>query len=504
MANVIDSISNTLVAEITPTIHESLWELDPVFSMIHNSSKGVERITNRGIGKSFKVLKTYRTGVAGGAKFVSATGGNVLSGPQNFNAYDTPRLFQAVDEQVAPAFIQASATLIEHRGNIYLPHHILRADQLNASIGSVVAQTMKGVGELLAIQEAATWYTTSPTTFALADIGDTSVTVSNASGDTSAVNVNLGGTGASGRIHRFKQGQLVDQYSSDGLTKRNSTFNIYVDNVDPLAQTLRLRRVDGGDLQTSTVLNGGVTYAGAGADDDLLIIKDSIGIAPTALETMIVDGSVLTSWFDIDVRNFGQFKSHVVSNSSAALTEMSLNRRAGYFYESLPGRKLDCAITTMGCILGFIDNLDKQAEGGLTAQSGRFRYDRNGNPLEVDAGFESFKYRFAGRPMEIYASTMCASGTFYAGKLKNGGLKRYVPPPIPGAKVDKRFGVEVEFVGTIGGTGGYNGIFKHAHGSNGATSDFIEAPFVRQWQIMPEQPNFMKISSIAEVGSFST
>ncbi|KKL89379.1 hypothetical protein LCGC14_1915320, partial [marine sediment metagenome] len=85
------------------------------------------------------------------------------------------------------------------------------------------------------------------------------------------------------------------------------------------------------------------------------------------------------------------------------------------------------------------------------------------------------------------------------GKFKNGGITRYVPPSIPGAKVDSRFGTEVEFIAPIGGSGGYQGIFKHAHGGSGATTDFLEAPFVRQWNCIPTQPNFMKLGTITEV-----
>ena len=129
---------------------------------------------NQGIGRGWQVLKTWVTGVAGGAKFQSAQGGNTLSGPLGFNMYDTPQSFQAVDEVTAPAFVQTNITLIEHRGNFYLPHQILRADRLNASIGSVVAQNLKGVSDLLAQQEAAIFYSSSASTGELASIGDSS------------------------------------------------------------------------------------------------------------------------------------------------------------------------------------------------------------------------------------------------------------------------------------------------------------------------------------------
>ncbi len=500
MSTITDAVQNTLEEKIVPTIFESLWELDPVYPMIRRSSMNVVR--NRGIGRGWKVLKTWVTGVAGGAKFLSAQGGDVLSGPQNFNMYDTPQSFQGVDEVTSPAYIQTNVTLIEHRGNFYLPHQILRADRLNASIGSVVAQNLKGVADLLAQQETSVFYSSSSSTGELADIGDTSANAANKtspSADTSVMIFDISGTSASGRVHRFRPGMMVDLYDSTGTTKRNSGYFLVVDNVDPLDNKVHLRRVDGGEFQVTTVLGGGVSYDGTGGDNDIVVIKDSVNQAPKGLESWIADGSTVTSFFGIDVRNFSQFRSYVPSAISAALTENILNKHMAKFFESFPGKKIDTMLTTMGVLIGFIDNIDTGSQASSNAASGRMRYDRNGLPLTVEAGWEAFRYRFASRSVEIFTSTYANSGTLYAGRIRGGGLTRYVPPPIPGAKVDSRLGTEVEFVAPIGGAGGMQGIFKHAHGTTGATTDFVEAPFVRQWNVMPSQPNWMKLGTITEV-----
>jgi hypothetical protein len=501
MSTITDAVQNTLEEKIVPTIFESLWELDPVYPMIRRSSMNVVR--NRGIGQGWKVLKVWVTGVAGGAKFMSAQGGDVLSGPQNFNMYDTPQSFQGVDEVTAPAYIQTNVTLIEHRGNFFLPHQILRADRLNASIGSVVAQNLKGVADLLAQQETAVFYSSSSSTGELADIGDSSANVTNKtspSADTSVMIFDISGTSASGRIHRFRPGMMVDLYDSTGTTKRNAGYFLVVDNVDPLDNKVHVRRVDGGTFQTTTSLGGGVTYATAGGDNDIFVIKDSVNQAPKGLESWIADGTTVTSFYGIDVRNFSQFRSYVPSAINAALTENTLNRHMAKYFESFPGQKIDTMLTTMGVLIGFIDNLDSY-NPAVASQPGRFRYDRNGMPLTVDAGWESFKYRFASRAVEIFTSTYANPGTLYAGRIRSGGLTRYVPPALPGAKVDARFGTEVEFVAPIGGTGGLQGIFKHAHGTTGATTDFVEAPFVRNWNVMPgsSSKNWMKMTGITEV-----
>ena len=242
MATISAGIQLTLEEKIVPTIFESLWELDPIYPMIARSSMNVVR--NRGIGRGWNVLKTWVAGIAGGAKFMGPAGGNIVSGPHNFTMYDGAQTFPALDETSAPAFIQTTVQLVEHRGNFYLPHQILRADRLNASIGSVVAQNLKGVGTLLAQQEAAVFYSTDTTTYALADVGDSSASMANKSADTAAIEVDLSATNTSGRVHRFRQGMLVDLYDSTGATKRNSSFYVAVDNIDPLSKKITLRRVD--------------------------------------------------------------------------------------------------------------------------------------------------------------------------------------------------------------------------------------------------------------------
>lgn len=499
MSTVSDSINLTIEQKITPTIFEALWKLDPIYPMMARSSTNVVR---RGIGKGWKVLKTWAVGVAGGAKFMSAQGGNVISGPNNFVMYDQAQTFQSLDETTGVAFHQSEVQLIEHRGNIFLPHQLMRADQLTASIGSVVAQNLKAIGTLLAQQEAAVFYAThtysgSPTV-ALATLGNTSDTISNHSDDSDAIVFDMTETDATGRIHRFRHGMMVDLYDSTGATKRNASFYLVVDNVDPIDKKLTLRRVDGGDFQTDTSLAGGITYGGGGGDDDLIVIKDSIGVTPGSLDSWIADGSTITDFFGIDVRDYGMYKSYVPSAINAVLTESTLNRHWAAFYEAFPGKELNAAISTMGVLVGFIDNIDTYNQA-VADQPGRMRYDRNGKILEVDAGFGGFKYRFAGRPCEIFTSTYAASGTLYAGSLKNGAITRFVPPSIPGAKVDARFGAECEFIATLGGSGGFQGIFKHAHSASGATTDFVEAPFVRQWACMPEQANFLKLTGLTEV-----
>lgn len=514
MATVTEALSNVIEQKIEPTIYEAGWKLDPIYPLLKRSSDGVK---NTGIGRNWTVIRPWVLGVSGGAKFQSARGSNIVSGPQHFNVYGTPQTFPQLDETVGRAYIQSTTELIEQQGNIFLPQQFFRLEQLQATVGPIIAQELMGFSRLVTQQEMAMFYSTSPTSKALATVGDTSVTFANASGDTSAVEFNIAGTSSVGRVHRFIPGMHVDLYTADGLTKANLGFRLVIDNVDPSriasgvkAPRIRIRRIDGGEFQTTTVLNGGGTLGGTAFDLGLLVIADSINQGPSVLENWIADGSTgFTSFFGIDVRNFGEYKSYVVGDTGhdasgsaigSALNNTILNRHYGWFWESFPGKELDCAITTMGVLIGFIDNLDSgQAGISGTVNGGRMRYDVQGETLKVNAGWRGFEYSFGDRSIEIYTSTYCQPGAWYAGKLKNGGLTRYIPPGLPGAKSDSKIGNELEFVMGMGQSGGYRGIFGNVYSSSGAFTNFMQAPCVRNWQFMPEQPNFMKLAGLTEV-----
>ena len=497
------TLSRTIREEILPTIYELGGPKDPVYSMAKRSWTNVKR--NEGIGRNYEVQKVWGIGLAGGGSFTSALGSDMLnSDTWNFSAFGNPETWPGFDEVSAPTFLRSKVRLVKHKLNMFIPRDIMQSDQLNASIGQVTPFYIKGLANLALQQELGTFYSTSPTTVAIAAIGDTSVTVTNASGDTTAILVNLNGTGAVGRIHRLEKGQLIDLYNSAGTVKRNTNFQVYVDNVDYRDQTVRLRRIDGSDLQTSTVLGGGVTYAGAGGDNDIIVLKDSIGFTPGTMESWFADGTDITTFFDIDVRDHGLFKSIKQSLSSAPLTESWLNRQCGYFYESFPDAELKRAITTMGVLLGFIDNIDNVAAQGSSVHSGtdgiypgRFRYDRNGKTLDVEAGWDSFNYRFGGRAIDIYTSRYMAKGRFHAGLFD---LTRFVPPPVPGSKMDSRLGDEFQFLGSTGGSA-YDSIFVRADHNNKFTN-MLQTPAERKTVIMPGQPNFLMLHTIAEATGF--
>lgn len=490
------TLSRTIREEILPSIYELGGPKDPVYSMAKRSWTDVKK--NEGIGRNYEVHKVWGLGLAGGGSFGSPLGSQMQSADAwNFSAFGEPETWPGFDEVSAPTFLRSRVRLVKHRLNMYIPKDILQTDQLNASIGQVAPFYIKGLANLALQQELGAFYSTAPTTVALAAIGDTSVTVTNVAADTTAITVSLNSTGAVGRIHRLHKGQLIDLYNAAGTVKRNTNFQVFVDNVDYAAQDVRLRRLDGGELQTTTVLGGGVTYAGAGGDNDIIVIKDSIGFTPGTMESWIADGTDITTFFDINVNDHGDYKSIKENLSAAPLTESLLNRHVGYFYESFPDAQIKRGLTTMGVLLGFIDNIDALVQGATVANPGRFRYERQGKALDVEAGWDTFNYRFGGRAIDIYTSRYLGKGRFYAGLFD---LTRYVPPPVPGSRNDSRVGDEIQFVGPTGGSA-YDSIFIRSD-HNDRFTNMLQAPAERKSVVMPGQPNFLLLHNIAEMTGF--
>ncbi|KPL13121.1 hypothetical protein AMJ85_00240 [candidate division BRC1 bacterium SM23_51] len=498
------TFSHTLREELLPNIYERGVIRDPVYAMAKRTWSNVVR--NDGLGRDYKVKKVWGMGTAGGGSFGSPLGSDMINDATwSFSAFGTPETWPGYDEVSAPTFLTSEVQLVKHKLNLFVPRDILQTDRLNSSIGAVIPFYVKGLSKLALQQELGTFYSTLPTTVALASIGDASTTVTDVSGDTGAINVDLSGassSGATGRIHRFEKGMLVDLYDETGTTKRNSNFLVYVDNVDHAAQVVRLRRIDGGELQDSTPLGGGINYDSDEGDDDIIVLKDSIGFTPGTMAAWVADGTDITTFFGITVANHSEFKSIKRDILGAPLTESILNSRIGYFKESFRDGDLPRGITTSGVLLGFIENIDSNVQGatdgGAVGVYGpRFRYERNGRAVDVEAGWDRFNYRYGGRRIEISTSTYMEKGRFQAGMFD---IDRYVPPPIPGTRMDQRIGDEMQFLASSGSSA-YDSIFTR-YDHNGKFSNLLQAPAERKSVMMPRTPNYLLLHNIAEISGF--
>lgn len=500
------TLSQTLREELLPSIYERGVIKDPVYAMARRTWSNVVR--NEGIGRDYRVKKVWGLGLAGGGSFGSPLGSDMVNDPAwSFSAFGTPETWPGFDEVSAPTFLTSQVQLVKHKLNLFIPRDILQTDRLNSSIGAVTPFYVKGLAKLALQQELGAFYSTAPSTVALATLGNTSATMSDVSGDTGAMNADISGASgslATGRIHRLEKGQLVDLFDSTGATKRNTNFLVYVDNIDYEAQVVRLRRIDGGEFQVDTVLGGGISYDGAGGDLDIIVLKDSVGFTPGTMAAWVADGTDITDFFGITVGDHGEYKSIKRDLSAAPLTESLLNRYFGYFKESFRDSDLTKAVTTNGVLLGFIDNIDAVANQGSsqfgdtnTVVPGRFRYERNGRAVEVEAGWDVFNYRYGGRKCHIHTSTYMEKGRFQAGEFD---IDRFVPPPIPGTRMDQRIGDEMQFLASSGASA-FDSIFTR-YDHNGKFSNLLQAPAERKSVMMPRTPNFLLLHNIAEIAGF--
>lgn len=477
MANIHNSVEKTFREELEPNIRASLAAVDPVYRDVILTSQRVEK--NKGLGRGHKIIRVFTTGTAGGAKFAGVSGGNVLSTPVNFTMYDTPLSFQGLGDTAYPAYYNAEVSLIQQAGNFFIPRQLLRTDEYNSSIGSVVAQILEQVGVLAAQHEAAQWYSDNSAK-ALADIGTKASSCANGA-DGQSVVVTLKGNNTSGRAQRFLEGMLVDIWNSAGSTQVNPNYLLVIDTCDPLENKITIRRVDGGSFSTTDLTN-----------DDIIVIKDSLSQGPVNMNDYIKSSGTLFT--GIALADRARHKSLVVAESGG-LTEMMLNKRYYQIYEGYPDLWLEKAITTNGVLMGFLDNLDAAIAGGVDGSSVS-RFDRNGEALDVEAGFSGFKYRFAGRPVTIHTSQFVEEGYWYGLKLRNGNLRRYVPPGLPNAGKNSQIHSELEFVAP---TMGSKSIFLPATDAAGRITDFMQAPFTREWNMMPEDFRSLKITGISPI-----
>lgn len=199
-----------------------------------------------------------------------------------------------------------------------------------------------------------------------------------------------------------------------------------------------------------------------------------------------------TNTFDVDV--YPRFKSKVVSNLAAPLTDEVLNKYIGAIIDACGVNSIDTMITTRGVVQKYLQ------QPGLGA--GRLNYDRTGKALNVVGGWKGASYMYEGQEFDLVMSSYCQTGLLYGLKTGEGNLKRYVPPRaqgiagISGPGTGIGMDSEIEFINPMGGI---NGIFSLAKDSNGRITPLLEAPFEQYSQVVPIDVRGLKIAGITEL-----
>lgn len=512
MAQAIASLDNLVREELPQIIHEIGPVIAPVFDKIKRTAFGVK--SQQGLGRGYKVIHLYETGVAGliesgdplGPEMTTITG-NMTQLLAQGTAAAGLSIFPAAAESPHMGDIKRELTLHKVVGNFSIPAAWKQADLLNAAQIKKVARDMKAVAKLKAIYEASSFFSHIVTNqgtnenqvlgriAAIAEVGSTNyilITIDE----------------SKGRISNFRQsmridvvadvtGTLQDGIATNGTDVRNydssnNYIHFIISAVDYLGKTITIRPVNSND--------GAVpAYPGdypqtLAADDWLVFAKTTRYTTATRPQFswglndwlkssgQILGGAVGDAGLDLAI--YPQFKSQVKA-INGPLTDDVINGYIGGYLDAYPGETLDTVITTQGVQLKWLQ------QPGL--YNNRQNYERTGKALSFKGGWSQIAYEFGGRTYEWIMSPMCLSNTLYALKFGGDNIKRYSPPRLGG--MEATMGQEIEFLAPLGG---HSGVFMVSHSSGGAPQDLLEAPFWYYCLIAPVDPRGVKLENLTE------
>lgn len=346
--------------------------------------------------------------------------------------------------------------------------------------------------------------------------------------------------------HRFSRGQRVDivyvstgaranENGGTGVTvavgaqTRSSRFNLVVESVDPLTNVVVLvvpinslfaaagsgfrasggTAIGTGDTTVAAALEGvltSVVYANTTMDTAGLGTNIFTGIAginswlKNGAETGTNNTKLLGNEADgtdfIDVAARPEFKSFKYDVAGGALTEYNMKRYLQRVHSAFEpaGNTIDTLIASEGVWSAY-----------ESQKIGQYRIDRTNKVSSItnEGSQEGFTFSFEGHTYKGSTSRFVEGGTMYGIKLGGKNWKKYIPPSPAGlSKMSQADAyVPFEFVaGAITGTS-TNQLPIYQTGATGGPSLVTQAsqmPGRIRMQLVPDQPNGMKLVNIAE------
>ncbi|KKL92670.1 hypothetical protein LCGC14_1882370 [marine sediment metagenome] len=520
MAQAIAALDNLVREELPMMITEAGPAIAPVFDKIKRTALGVKSQT--GLGRGYKVIHLYETGVAGLIESADPLGPTMdtITGTQTRLLDQTPAtlttgltIFPLATESPHMGDIKRELVLHKVVGNFSIPAAWKQADLLNAAQIKKVARDMKAVAKLKAIYEASSFFSYS------AD--NSSSGVNQVLGRISAI-AEVGSTNyikitldeAYGRIANFRQSMRIDVVASSGLTLQDGTATTGADvrnyewtaasyvqciitSVDYLGKAFTFKAINSVTGAQATFDEG--TTGDWNQSGQLAAVGDWIVIAHTSrvsnrpqfswgLNDWIKSSGVIlggaASAAALDLTLYPQFKSQVQA-VNGPLTDDVINGYIGGYLDAYPGESLDTIITTQGVQLKWLQ------QPGL--YNNRQNYERTGKALSFKGGWSQIAYCFGGRTYEWIMSPMCLSNNLYALKFGGENIQRFSPPRLGG--MDASMGPEIEFLAPLGGL---SGVFMIASAATGAPQDLLEAPFWYYNLIAPTDPRGVRLTGLTE------
>jgi len=530
MANeAIAALDNLVREELPQMITEAGPEIAPVFDKIKRTALGVKK--QEGVGRGYKVIHLYETGVAGMIESADPLGPTMeaITGTQTGMLDVTPgtltsglSIFPNAVESPHMGDIKRQLTLHKVVGNFNIPAAWKQADLLNAAQIKKVARDMKAVAKLKAIYEAASFFSHSVTneaTFQSQVLGRISeiARVGDADSEYGKITINE----EYGRIANFRQGMRIDVVTDDtgilqngaagiapatnGDEVKNYEFGgpdyviLIITSVDYLGKAFTVKcinSVDGGAMDFEWA-DGEDAFSQEPVADDWIVSAKSTrynsasrpqlswGINDWIKSSGYILGGSVANAAALSLTTYPQFKSQV-KDVIGPLTDDVINGYIGGYLDAYPGETLDTVITTQGVQLKWLQ------QPGL--HNNRQNYERTGKALSFKGGWSQISYEFGGRTYEWIMSPMCLSNTLYAMKFGGDNIQRFSPPRMGG--VEASMGPEIEFLAPLGGL---DGVFMIARDPvTNAPMDLLESPFWYYNLIAPTDPRAVKLTSLQE------
>lgn len=483
-ATLLETLDRIIEEDFGSTIQDAVKDIDPFSKNLLDSTMGV---TREGLGRGWKKIQVFKTGLAGAASWRSVTGptspSNTTAATQQFMLLGTPQTFPGLTESTVPAYVQANATLKEMYGIFHMPIEIMRADQTPTNIGNQVEAIIEGAARRASLREIlAFWAESNGAYFAGTKSGTTTI---QSDGTIASSDGEIDSSDGLTRYHllRFQEGECFDIFESNGGTwsKLTSDGPVFVQQTDDLGVTMRLAAFHGGTDITLTdtrsfelhPYNSSSTSGGAQPTTN----------QPSALASWIKSSGTV---FGLALADYPFFKSLVkaLSGGETTLSEAVLNRYVGGLLTAKPTKgRIDKLITTPGVKSKYVNNIDFVG-----------RRDRWAVPVKLNEGYsKEWDYQRDGYELMVETSAFCPKGTLYGLRTRDGNLQKITPPSPPGVGKHSAFGSYVDFIAKISGPS----IFTMTRPS-GNSSDYLEAPFKRWVEFMPQSIPGLKLTSLDE------
>jgi hypothetical protein len=483
MTSLQTAIQDTIVQDITPGIDTALIELDPTFAEVIQDKISAYRDGH--MGRAWQVKHVFSTGVAGTIKAEANMNGDNLgyagdvaniwgnAGVTNLSTW------QNISEGVSPGFTTRTVTLKRWKGNIFLPLDVLRSDALDASVGSVVAETIKGTAQNIGHAKANMFFAPEGTHKYYGKVG-----VLDADGDVDDTDATIT-LAADSRIRRFQPGMLVEVLdATDTYSSINSATDprVIVTYVDPINSQIKLSHVGQGTEYWEALIAAG----------DIIVLYNSHsetatgGYGPSGLETWI-QLKTATDVFGLDFTKFPQFGSDINdAGSTPSLTDELLRKYVGRFLDSHSRSQWpDTLLTTSGVLADYISSTDSLKTYEVQGRKS----------IAMKGGFsKGTGFEYNGHVLLFQSGPLIPGGTLYGLKLQNN-IVRYTPPQLPGAgSMDQFRNGSVEFVGPVLGS---KGIWLPCRVDDDI-APYMQAPFEICEEYAPKVIPAIKLYDLAE------